>query len=90
MLQIRHKKYGLYQGRWLGMDFWYPMSEMPEQGICKFESVQDAQDFIKQYDNSNYTEQKDFSIEIFDEGLNRHLIFLGRRQHPDLCLELQN
>lgn len=44
--QVRHKEFGLFQGEFLGMCFWWPMSDMPEQGICEFETSEQAQDFI--------------------------------------------
>lgn len=33
--QIYHNEYGIFQGEFLGFAFWYPISDMPEQGLCK-------------------------------------------------------
>ena len=69
--QVRHKEFGIFQGECLGMFFWWPMSEMPEQGICKFDTPEEAQKFIDYHvGEGDIYHKKNFSIEPFDEKLD--------------------
>lgn len=43
--QVRHKEWGVFQGQFLGLDFWHPMSDQPEQGYCEFPTEDEAKDF---------------------------------------------
>lgn len=43
--QVRHKEWGIFQGQFLGLGLWHPMSEEPEQGFYEFQSKADAQEF---------------------------------------------
>lgn len=40
--QLRHREMGVFQGECMGMGFWHPMSEMPEQGLLRFPTYSDA------------------------------------------------
>lgn len=62
----------IFQGRFLGMGFWHPISNQPEQGICKFDSIENAQKFIDYHLREAIEEwhREDFTIEPFDEKLN--------------------
>lgn len=40
--QIRHAEMGVFQGECMGMGFWHPMSDMPEQGYLEFLTYEDA------------------------------------------------
>lgn len=86
--QLRHKDYGIYQGSFLGLGFWHPMSEMPEQGLCMFKTYDDAmnyKNFLCSSDCSaldingvaaisNQFSSEDLTIEVYDEALNDWLI----------------
>jgi len=41
--QLRHTEFGIYQGSCIGLGFWYPMSDLPELGLCKFPSIEEAE-----------------------------------------------
>lgn len=76
----------------MGMGFWYPMSEMPEQGICRFSNVEEVVKYIMflcteadQPLNGN-----DLFIEPFNEILNSRLVAIGRGIHVDICFEKRN
>lgn len=70
--QVRHKDMGIFQGELLGMGFWHPMSEQPEQGLCEFPTEVIACVFIAHYVQEGVGDFKfdDFVIEPFDEKLN--------------------
>lgn len=69
--QIRHKEWGVFQGEFLGLGFWHPMSEQPEQGFLELETLDDAKLCIeyvsKKYDVSY------FSIEPYDKETSERL-----------------
>lgn len=48
--QVRHSEYGLFQGICMGLAFWHPMSDMPEQGICRIETQENAQGLIEEFE----------------------------------------
>lgn len=73
--QVSYKdkeRLGIFQGEFLGMRFWHPISQQPEQGICRFDSTEDALKFIEYYLKEAIGEwhREDFTIEPFDEKLN--------------------
>lgn len=68
--QVRHSEHGLFQGTFLGLGFWHPTSEQPEQGIYPFESYQEAQEFI----NLHPEEENKYTIESYDHALNTKLV----------------
>jgi hypothetical protein len=77
-VQLRHKEYGLFQGLFLGMGLWYPMSNSPEQGIFAFENKDQAKEFIRmvqgnQPDIKEYADEF-FTIELYDNELNTRLM----------------
>lgn len=45
--QVRHREWGVYQGSMLGMGFWHPLSDMPEQGFCEFPTREEAESYIR-------------------------------------------
>ena len=84
--QVRHKDFGIFQGEFLGMHFWYPMSDMPEQGIYESLTKEDAQkcidflsgDEVKSLKVDHALKREDLEIEDFNENLNQELILLAR------------
>jgi hypothetical protein len=46
MYQVRHKELGVYQGSFMGMGFWHPTSDMPEQGYGEFPTYKQAKEYI--------------------------------------------
>lgn len=40
--QLRHCTYGVFQGELMGMGFWHPSSDMPEQGILEFRTYEEV------------------------------------------------
>ncbi len=77
--QIRHSELGIFQGQCMGMGFWHPTSDMPEQGLARYLTIEDAQrdiDFMCSDACSDPdTYRGKLSIEPYDECLN------------DLCAE---
>jgi hypothetical protein len=74
--QIRHREWGVFQGEFLGLGFWRPMSDEPEQGFCRFETLEQAQSYIDFLcsDRCAAPRQKsEFTIETFDAELSRQL-----------------
>ena len=72
--QIRHKDWGVFQGEFLGLGFWHPMSEQPEQGFCYFATFSAAESYIDFMCRNGKYSIADFSIEPFDEKLSARLI----------------
>lgn len=75
--QVRHSEFGIYQGSAIGMGFWYPMSEMPEQGFVEFDTEQDSQSYIDFLCSDNCASplrRQDLSVEPFDFVLSEQLI----------------
>jgi len=70
--QVRHKEFGIFQGEFLGMGFWHPMSDQPEQGLCEFPTKVEACAFIAYYATEGVGDfkQEDFTIEPFDTKLD--------------------
>lgn len=72
--QVRHNKMGIFQGEFLGMGFWHPMSQQPEQGLCEFPTKIAACAFIahmitEAHGDGNFI-AIDFAIEPFDVKLD--------------------
>lgn len=71
--QVRHKEFGIFQGEFLGMGFWYPMSDQPEQGLCEFLTEVQACAFIAYYCREGkgcQFKEEEFVIEPFDVKLD--------------------
>lgn len=66
--QIRHKEDGVYQGEFLGMAFFHPMSEQPEQGYCELPSEEICKEIIEQLvvHSRGHLKSEDFTIEEFN------------------------
>ena len=53
----------------MGLGFWHPMSEMPEQGFCEFPTYEEAQkyiDFLCSDKCAAPMTRTDFTIEMYD------------------------
>lgn len=85
--QVRHRSFGLYQGSFIGMGFWYPMSGMPEQGILEFKDLCNAEGFINFLVSEADVplERIDLSIEEFDINLNKTLLLVGSNLNIEYC-----
>jgi len=67
--QLRHKEWGVFQGEFLGLGFWHPMSEQPEQGFYRFMSQEETQgylDFLCSDRCANPHKADEFTVEPFD------------------------
>jgi len=84
---VRHKEFGIFQGDCLGMGFWYPMSEMPEQGLAHFFTRTDANEFVRSCVemHNKLTEHMmdviDFEVTAFDHSLEVEVYNEGRWVH---------
>lgn len=79
--QLRHADYGLFQGMVMGLAFWWPMSDMPELGIYKFDNQDEAQGLIRTCQANSpqpecYSGDK-WAYEPFNEALHNRLILAG-------------
>lgn len=72
--QVRHFEWGLFQGEFLGLSFWHPYSNEPEQGIYEFNNAKDAEDYVRKYIEKYPHREGEFRIEEFDEELNKSLL----------------
>lgn len=80
--QLRHKEFGVYQGSCMGMGFWHPMSNMPEQGYCEFPTEEDIKtyiDFLCSEECSEPLKKEDLSIEPFDKTTSDKLVEEGTK-----------
>lgn len=70
--QVRHKKFGIFQGELLGIGFWHPMTEQPEQGLYEFPTKVEACAFIGYCITEGMGDFRveDFTIEPFDTKLD--------------------
>ena len=78
--QLSHREFGVYQGNCLGLGFWYPLSEMPEQGICAFPTRQDAEDhraFLCSARCDDPLAAVDLRVEPFDAATHEALLVAG-------------
>lgn len=74
--QLRHRQFGVYQGQFLGLGFWWPESDMPEQGFCEFPTEQDALNF-RHYllvESTTPLNDEDLTVEPFDREESERLI----------------
>ena len=81
--QLRHKEFGIYQGSCLGLGFWYPLSDMPEQGFCEFPSYSEAMEYLRFLCSDECDDPLnpiDLSIEPYDKEMSERLIKRGARQ----------
>lgn len=86
--QLKHKEFGIYQGTFLGLGFWHPMSDMPEQGYCEFPTLADVEeyiDFLCSDKCSDPLKHKDLSIEKYNNDESDKLITAGL-----ICLGREN
>jgi hypothetical protein len=77
--QIRHHEMGVYQGEFLGMCFWHPMSNVPDMGFCDFSCQAEAGQFIDLFCSYTGHDPGEFSVEPFDETESDRLILAGAR-----------
>lgn len=80
--QIRHRKLGVFQGECMGLGFWHPMSEMPEQGFLEFpdyEAASGYRAFLASSACSSPLDIGDLTIEPYDRDTSERL----RREHAD-------
>ena len=73
--QIRHKEFGVFQGECMGMGFWHPMSDMPEQGFCEISTEAQAQEYINNVlcVGESALQRDDLTIEPYDRFLSESL-----------------
>lgn len=74
--QIRHREFGVYQGSCIGLGFWHPTSEMPEQGFCEFPTHADAEEYVRFLCSDECDDpffQTDLTIEPFDREFSEQL-----------------
>lgn len=67
--QLRHREWGVFQGEFIGLGFWHPMSGQPEQGFYRFATHDDAKgylDFLCSDKCLTYHSADEFTIEPFD------------------------
>jgi len=75
--QLRHKEFGVFQGSCLGMGFWHPLSEMPEQSICRFPQYIDAWKYLNFLCSGRCAaplQLSDLTIEVYDFSLEHALV----------------
>lgn len=75
--QIRHREHGIYQGNFIGLGFWHPMSDMPEQGFCAFPSYAEALAYVQWLCSDacdSPLRATDLTIESFDHATSERLI----------------
>ena len=76
--QLRHRTLGVFQGTALDMAFWHPSSQMPEYGLCRFSTEEDAQryrDYLVSAHCADPMAPEDLSVEPFDHSLHETLIY---------------
>lgn len=66
--QVKHKEWGIFQGDFLGLGFWHPLSNQPEQGFYEFPTKEAADKFCA--DSHDGT----LSVEPFDKEESDRLI----------------
>lgn len=77
MFQLRHDDYGLFQGLFMGMGFWHPMSEQPEQGILPLDKDGAEwliSEMLKNHPENELYKREKFHVEPYDDDLNRRLV----------------
>lgn len=76
--QLRHRTLGVFQGTAIEMAFWHPSSQMPEYGLCRFQTREDAQRYVSYLTSAECPEPlaaADLTIEPFDHALHETMIF---------------
>jgi hypothetical protein len=67
--QVRHRTLGVYQGSAIDLAFWHPSSGMPEHGLCRFATRENAHaliDVLCSLECMEPMERQDLTIEPFD------------------------
>jgi hypothetical protein len=67
--QLRHRSLGVYQGSAIELAFWHPSSGMPEYGLCRFSTQDNAQALIEFLTSQACAEPfspQDLTIEPYD------------------------
>jgi hypothetical protein len=67
--QVRHRVLGIYQGSAIALAFWHPSSAMPEYGLCRFSTKDNAQglvDFLTSSACAEPLDANDLTIEAYD------------------------
>ena len=71
--QVRHHTLGIYQGSAIDLAFWHPSSNMPEYGLCRFSTEDQAHALIDSLCSAMCTEpldRNDLTVEPYD--LTKH------------------
>lgn len=74
--QLRHRDMGVFQGECMGLGFWHPMSDMPEQGYVDFPTYEDAAAYRAFLTSAACSAPMDFTeltIEPYDEEESNRL-----------------
>ena len=67
--QLKHRSLGIYQGSAIELAFWHPSSGMPEYGLCRFSTRENAQaliDFLTSTSCAEPLNPQDLTIEPYD------------------------
>jgi hypothetical protein len=75
--QVRHRSLGLYQGSTIELAFWHPSSGMPEYGLYRFSTEEEAQSligFLVSPACAEALDREDLQIEPFDLTEHERLI----------------
>ena len=67
--QVRHHVLGIYQGSAIDLAFWHPASNMPEYGLCRFPTEDQAHALIDFLCSAMCTEplnRNDLTVEPYD------------------------
>lgn len=76
--QLRHRTLGVFQGTALEMAFWHPSSQMPEYGLCRFSTTEEAHRYLTYLTSPHCADPMapgDLSVEAFDHALHESLIY---------------
>ncbi|HEY5626397.1 MAG TPA: hypothetical protein VIR79_00485 [Nitrospira sp.] len=79
--QLRHRTLGVYQGSAIDLAFWQPSSAMPEYGLCRFSSREQAERMAAFLSSSACAEplkRDDLTIEPYDLAEHERLT----TEHP--------
>jgi hypothetical protein len=75
--QVRHRTLGVYQGSAIDLAFWHPSSGMPEHGLCRFVTRENAHALIDVLCSAECIEpmrRQDLTIEPFDTAEHDRLM----------------
>jgi len=67
--QLKHRTLGIFQGSAIELAFWHPSSGMPEYGLCRFATKENAEamvDFLTSPHCAEPLERSDLTIEPYD------------------------